>query len=193
MKIPKLYLPAFLAILLGLFMALSLYGFAPAKEGGGLPEQEIRWKKGQRLSWDDFQGRPDRSTSMDAMTESGIVFNWSCDWRGFEVTAYAMFDPTKSWVKRSWATPYLLRHEQAHFDITEIHARKLRKEFSEIGNACRLGRSGISRVAQKVYNASAAMQNQYDRETRHSKDERAQVLWEKKIQKELKSLEAWAN
>jgi len=192
MRTFKLHLPAFLAIPLGIALAIALFSVAPSPSGGNLPDKVIKWQKGQRLSWKEFQGRPDRMTNMDAMTESGIVFNWSCDWRGFEMEVYAMFDPAKSWVKRSQATPYLLKHEQAHFDITEIHARKMRKRFEEVGNPCRLGRSGISRLAQQVYNESAEMQNRYDEETRHSKDEREQARWEKKIVQSLKALEPWA-
>jgi len=194
MKQIKLYLPALMALLLGVFFAFSLYGFAPphSGKGGELSGNEIRWVKGKRLSWKEFRGRPDRFTPADAMTESGIVFNWSCDWRGFDAEIYAIFDPDKSWVKRSFATAYLLKHEQAHFDITEIHARKMRKAFAEAGNACRLGRGGISRIAQRIYDESAAMQNKYDMETRHSKNERAQSEWERRIIKDLRSLEAWA-
>lgn len=175
-------------------LSFAVYGFAPAPSdgGGGLTGREIKWVDGERLSWDDFKGKPNRYTYMDAVTESGIVFNWSCDWSGFHVEVFAMFDPGKSWVKKSGATEYLLKHEQAHFDITEIHARKLRKRLDEISNPCRMGSRGIQSVANKIYEESAAMQNRYDEETYHSKNRKKQAEWLKKIDAELKRLEEWA-
>lgn len=182
-----------LSLSLGLLLSVAMLGFAPSETGGERDQsQEIRWKPGQKLSWTDFKGSPQKFTSMDAMTESGIVFTWKCDYRGFQSEVYAMFDMQKSWVRRSEASGYLLRHEQAHFDITELHARKLRKRLGQITNPCRLGRGGIDRIAKKVYQESSDMQNQYDAETYHSKYERAQREWLEKIQGELKSLERWA-
>src|SRR5262245_21183586 len=63
------------------------------------PEEELRWTPGRRLSWADFKGRPDPANRMDALTQSGISFTWSCDDRGFRSEAYAMFLPQKSWVR----------------------------------------------------------------------------------------------
>lgn len=179
-----------------LLLSFALLGFAPASDGGGggggLTGKEIKWNPGERLSWDDFKGSPDRYTYMDAVTESGIVFNWSCDYRGFHPDVFAMFDPHKSWVKRSGASDYLLSHEQAHFDITEIHARKLRKRLDETPNPCRMGSRGIQSIADQIYQESADMQNQYDKETYHSKNTKVQKEWLQKIDKELKRLEEWA-
>lgn len=191
---PRKKTTALAALFVGILLSFAFFGFSssPSEDGGGLTGREIKWKSNQRLSWDDFKGKPDRFTYMDAVTESGIVFNWSCDWSGFHTEVFAMFDPGKSWVKRSSASAYLLEHEQAHFDITEIHARKLRKRLSELSNPCRMGSRGIQSIADKVYKESAAMQNLYDEETYHSKNRKKQAEWLKKISSELKRLERWA-
>lgn len=194
--------PLKLSILLTVAMLLAgsaWTGFSPGNthnhspDGGGvLNGKEMRWSKDYRIQWSDFQGKPDRYNYMDATTESGIVFSWSCDWGGFHPEVYAIFDPVNSWVDKRNASEYLLEHERAHFDITEIHARKLRKKFDEMGNACRLGRRGIDEVAQKIYRESARMQEQYDRETNHSKNYKTQKEWLNKISNELKALGKWA-
>ena len=173
----------------GLLMVLAVFGtgFAPVPRTG---EDHIRWRPERRLNWSDFQARPERGTGMDAQTESGISFSWSCDWRGFEMEAYAMMVPSKSWVKKE--SKYLLAHEQAHFDITEVHARKLRKFFGEKRDPCSMGKAAINQGAERILSASFAMQNTYDRETQHGYDEAEQARWLKKIAGMLKELEAWA-
>lgn len=176
----------YLFTLLALLLAWPLFGFSPA-DGS---EQEIRWRANHRLSWSDFKGRPDRRTDMDALTESGISFSWSCDARGFHQDTYSMFVPEKSWVKTK--TPDLLKHEQLHFDITELHARKIRKYFGELRNPCRLGQNGINSAAERFIRASTKMQNLYDRETGHSEIEDEQRRWELYVESELASLSDWA-
>lgn len=167
-------------------------GFGPGGGNGINTSTQLRWSPNSQLKWSDFKGSPERFTYMDAMTESGIVFTWKCDYRGFQFEVYAMFDTKKSWVRKSEASEHLLRHEQAHFDITEWHARKLRKRLSDISNPCRMGRSGIDRIAQQIYNESSAMQELYDTETSHSKNFAAQKKWLERIRKELQQLEAYA-
>ncbi|HSC39433.1 MAG TPA: hypothetical protein VLD19_16230, partial [Chitinophagaceae bacterium] len=49
--------------------------------------------------------------------------------RFLKIDAYAVFDKTKSWTKTS--SPKTLRHEQGHFDITEIYALQWEKEMNE--------------------------------------------------------------
>ena len=196
------YKLSFLMVLALLMGGAAWTGFAPGSsdhndhnhDGGGgvLNGKEMRWSKDYRIQWSDFKGSPEKWSYMDATTESGIVFSWTCDWGGFHPEVYAIFDPINSWVNKRNASQHLLEHERAHFDITEIHARKLRKRFDELGNACRLGRRGIDQVAQEVYRESARMQEKYDRETSHSKNFKAQKEWLEKIDNELKALEKWA-
>lgn len=173
-----------------LILALSLFGFVPNAENAPNPDSEVRWRKARRLTWDDFQGRVDRGTHMDALTESGIAFSWTCGYRGFEFDAYAMFVPEKSWVKQR--TSALLAHEQLHFDITELHARKIRKYFSEVGNPCRMGERGINAAAQNIIRASREMQNRYDRETHHSENEAEQARWQREVASQLRRMDKWA-
>ncbi len=153
-------------------------------------DSEIRWRKGLRLEWRDFKGRAERLSPMDALTESGISFSWSCDSRGFDTEIYALFVPHGSWVKDP--TPTLLKHEQAHFDITEIHARKLRKFFAEHPNPCRLGRSGIDKASKKIIKESYDLQNTYDESTNHGENRRMQKEWLVKIDNMLDALSDYA-
>lgn len=176
-----------LPILAFIVLALSFMAMEKPHEKG---EAEIRWRKGMRLDWSDFKGRPERLSPMDALTESGISFSWSCDRNGFHLETYALFVPNGSWVKDP--TPHLLSHEQAHFDITEIHARKLRKYFSEHRNPCALGKDGIDKASKTIIKASYDMQNEYDDATSHGENRRMQKLWLEKIDSMLEELSAYA-
>lgn len=182
----------FLAGALLLVLPLLSMGISegPSTEGNRLMGDEIKWQSDFRLQWSHFKGKPDHGSNMDALTESGITFSWSCDWRGFQVDAYAIFVPQGSWVKSP--TNALLTHEQLHFDITEIHARKLRQFFKEHPNPCQLGKAGIDKAAQGFIRASYAMQEEYDLATNHGQNYRAQKEWQSKIANELAALANYA-
>lgn len=174
-------------ILAFLLLALPIMSVNKVGDSG---ESEIRWRQGLRLEWRDFKGKAERLSPMDALTESGISFSWSCDRNGFSTEIYALFVPNGSWVKDP--TPTLLMHEQAHFDITEIHARKLRKFFREHPNPCRLGKSGIDQASKKIIKESYDLQNVYDDATNHGENRRMQKEWIVKIDKMLADLSDYA-
>ena len=182
--------PVLLTILIFVISLPLLLSNAPTPTRGRVEEEQIRWQPDFRLQWSQFKGKPDRMSNMDALTESGITFNWSCDWRGFSIEAYAIFVPEGSWVKAP--TNALLMHEQLHFDITELHARKLRQYFKQIQDPCRLGKSGIDKAAQGFIEASYAMQNAYDSATEHGQNTRIQKEWQIKISDALTALAAFA-
>jgi Bacterial protein of unknown function (DUF922) len=185
--------------LLRIFLLLSFPMLANCAQNPGgdeivvrslLDGDEIKWNSDFRLDWSHFKGKPDRTSNMDALTESGITFSWSCDWRGFRLEAYAIFVPTGSWVKEP--SNILLTHEQLHFDITEIHARLIRKFFAEYPDACRLGKAGIDRAAQTIIQASYDTQEAYDQATNHGQNVRVQREWQAKIAEQLASLSDYA-
>ena len=106
-----------------------------------------------------------------------------------DVEAY--FDPTESWVVRGSRSEYLLQHEQLHFDITELHARKLRKLLQDHqGMESRKFREKrlwhwVNEKHEEVYQEMVAMQDQYDKETDHSLISSRQKEWESRINKAL--------
>jgi predicted secreted Zn-dependent protease len=108
-----------------------------------------------------------------------------------EANVIAEFVPEKSWVKAE-PSENLLRHEQGHFDITEIYARKLRRHFERNPQLCAKGQAAVDAEAKKIFAEWDATQDQYDLETNHSKNIPVQREWETRIQHDLKELELWA-
>ena len=70
-----------------------------------------------------------------ATTASGISYNFSTSYENNELkveyTVSAYFYPTRSWYKPEVCNDVTLMHEQLHFDITELYARKMSKQLAE--------------------------------------------------------------
>ena len=158
-------------------------------------EEKIKWQKQSPLSWDDFRAEPDTTNSYSANTNSGIGYSGNYSTSSgkpilqFEV--FSSFYPEKSWVKDISDEEYLLAHEQLHFDISELHARKLRKALKnyEIGRTIR---QDLEKIYNRVESERVSMQNKFDRETSHSENKTAEMKWRNFIQLELKKLEAFS-
>lgn len=146
----------------------------------------IHWCQGHQLEWNDFKGRVPAMSSSAAQTAYELGFDINMVGREFEFIVTCNFIPYKSWVKKKDANDHILRHEQMHFDIAEIYARKMRKELNETHITVNNLQSKADRIYEKNWNALTKMQRDYDRETNHSINKKEQAEWDAKITKLLK-------
>lgn len=156
--------------------------------------ERINWNKNTKLSWEDFKGKPSRASSNDAMTDSGFGFQtlpMKNDSLVIIISSY--FNPGTSWVKMDKATDALLAHEQCHFDITELFARKLKKLFAKTKFNRKTIMNEVKNMDKKVVDDWQDFQDKYDKETEHSKKEKKQLDWEKKIAKDLEETAEYIN
>lgn len=159
-------------------------------------KEKIRWQEDRPLSWEDFKAEPDESTTYSANTNSGIGYSWDYSTASgrpvlkHEVTSN--FYPQLSWVKEIEDKEYLLAHEQLHFDISELHARKLRKALAEyeIGRNIRLD---LKRLYNKFETERSLMQKRFDKETAHSEDREAEMQWREFVAKEMEKLKKYSS
>ena len=86
---------------------------------------EISWCANRSLTWEDFKSTD--ITGYGARTATGIPVRSVKMDSTFIIEARAIFVRDKSWVKDT--SKQLLIHEQIHFDISELVARKLRQFF----------------------------------------------------------------
>ena len=99
-------------------------------------ESVLSWDASYKLSWSDFKAKPNTNSSAVAITASGIIFGFSIKQTdknkvvSFTTDVYAHFYPEQSWYKMKRANNHILQHEQLHFDITELYARKFRYRIS---------------------------------------------------------------
>ncbi len=150
----------------------------------------IYWDDDKKLSWRDFQGKPKASDDyrISALTSSGIVHYRGCKDGKIIFKVRAYFEKKTSWVKEEAYNDYILAHEQLHFDVTELFARKLRKSLSERPFLCG-EETAFEHYIQQFIKGWEAKQHAYDFMTRNSMDKQQQKEWERKITMELSLLE----
>lgn len=97
-------------------------------------EQEndtLKWSSNKKLTWDDFQGKPDTNLLNKALTFAGLKIENGYWQEGIpKINVICYFIKSKSWVKVK--NDANLAHEQLHFDIWELYARKIRKSFDSL-------------------------------------------------------------
>ena len=149
------------------------------------------WREDMKLTWENFQGQVPIESQYEAMTASGIEYNYAASNKNgqlsftFQVRSY--FNPETSWVKASSRSDDLLLHEQGHFDISELHARLLDKALKN--NTFKSNyKDEINEIYQYILDQRDKMQEQYDRETDHSRNKEKQLKWTKRIDYELREL-----
>lgn len=155
-------------------------------------DTKIIWSEKNLLTWDDFQGGIDNLSRQHAGTASGFKKSYKQRGDSLFILVSAEFDKTKSWYIKDKGTKYLLNHEQKHFDITEIFARKLRKAYQNF----QFTKLNYAQDYLRIFNQHKLdreiYQNKYDSITNHSMNIIKQLEWDKKIAKELKDLESYS-
>jgi hypothetical protein len=151
----------------------------------------IDWSANKKLIWDDFRKEADPNSPNAALTSSIIKYDFSYNSDGgLKFRIHCQFDKNKSWGRIK--TDYILSHEQGHFDIAEIFARKLNKALKEYTPT-----PNVKKEVGKIYvdnmHAFRDMQDLYDKETDNSINHPQQAAWLKKIADQLKELEPYAN
>ena len=157
--------------------------------------REIEWQENRKLSWNDFRGTPDYTTDAAAITASGIAYSLSAAVKSSgEVTAKfrinTFFYPEDSWYKKELANEIVLAHEQLHFDITELFARKFRKTLSEYKFSKKIKQEVRAIYAQMTEDLQA-FQKKYDYATDYSRIFENQKKWQLIVEKELQKYEAF--
>lgn len=84
----------------------------------------------------------------------------------------------------------LLIHEQKHFDISEIFARRAVRELQALKLSANY-RKEIADFVQAKFKAAESYQRLYDQDTQHGEDFAAQEEWNDKIADQLEALEAY--
>ncbi|MCA1553824.1 MAG: DUF4157 domain-containing protein, partial [Chloroflexi bacterium] len=198
----------------------------------GRVQRQIYYEDRSALTWADFTGGPDASSPFDAVTWSGMEFpalqpEQKADSTGKKCTAgkkstteysatvalnpainvRALMKPDQSWVKEGKKVDKLLKHEQGHFDISNVLAEKTEAQLiawanANKGSATKCGKTQALNEAIKQWNALDAntnltaikdkggtlrrqAQQDYDDETKHSVDAAKQTAWEGEIAKNL--------
>ena len=161
-------------------------------------DEAIVWAQRRPLTWPDFKAKPPAEVSaVAAQTGYTLVHGARCTGSTFEYRVVAAFRPNDSWVKPSMLrTPAdsarALRHEQTHFDLTEVHARQLRRYYAELIAPCRIESRDLAAAASRIGGDEKAAQTQYDADTDNGRTPAQQARWDRDIASQLVALAKYA-
>jgi hypothetical protein len=165
----------------------SMVTETPAREENA---ELIPWSVRRNVSWEDFQSAPVHGTDAVASTSTSLGLSYQYKDGELSYTITCNFQKSKSW--GIMQTDYILAHEQAHFDITELCARRLYQALSGYEFNRRSYKSDLTRIYNGIVREKEAMQETYDRETDHSRNRKVQMAWLDRVNKELDETQAYA-
>jgi hypothetical protein len=157
----------------------------------------IAWSATRPLIWDDFKAEAPEGGVEGAHTVYLLSYESRCRGDAFQFFVAAVFLPYQSWVKTSVLrdekeSARVLQHERTHFDITEVHARRMRKYFSELYNPCRQTEEYIRGFIDRYVQDEAILQKRYDSETRYGLSPEYQRIWDHNVKTMLDGLANFA-
>ena len=163
--------------------------------GNNLPEEQLVWNEDYRLSWSDFRGEPQENADAVAITASGLSSSLTARTTptrlvDYTVTITANFYPGKSWYKPERVDEIVLAHEQLHFDITELNARKLKKKIAEYNFTLNI-KTELNRLVDAANKDLAIMQELYDSQSNYSMEIDGQKKWQVYVRNELEKLSSY--
>ncbi len=172
-----------------IFLLLFLSSFLPQHKLS--KDTLIYWAGSKPLTWDDFELRHHGLGDEAAM--SAVVIHSSFNSNPAQMTITCLFDKTKSWVWMEKESEALLKHEQGHFDITEIFARQFRKQAMATTFTIKNMQDKYNKLHNDINSKWGKEENLYDKETNHGLDSTKQCEWLKNITNQLDELKEYSD
>ena len=167
-----------------LLMVACFLGLTSLKLG----DRYIHWSSNRPLVWSDFQGQPTylKDTLYGAVTNA-FLDNTPYKKNPFFIYLVSCFDKQTSWVTVDDSLGLI--HEQGHFDIVEIYARKYNNEFKDLKMKATekdlpLQTKRFNEIAEEMNK----IQLNYDKETQCHLNQPEQTRWNKWIKRQLDSI-----
>jgi hypothetical protein len=152
----------------------------------------INWRQDFKLKWDDYQAVPDSTSPYGAISACGITYDCTYAKNIPTCNVFCFFNKKLSWSKYKDNSPFI-NHEQGHFDIAELFARKFRRIIKSYKFNYSIVNSQLDSIFTKIGIEKKRFSELYDLETEFSRNTKKQVLWTKKIRFELNKLKAYKN
>ncbi|UPT65312.1 MAG: DUF922 domain-containing protein [Sphingobacteriales bacterium JAD_PAG50586_3] len=156
-------------------------------------QTKIFWDENNSLDWQLFQVRDLVAGNHAAQSNIGISTSCEYSQKGGKITVRATFNQANSWVRHDCITDHILNHEQRHFDISELFARKMRKQLTEANITPQNFKVKYNAIYNTIVAEHNAYQDLYDDQSEHSIDEEGQNRWNLLIDTQLDELSYYAN
>jgi hypothetical protein len=171
-------------LLLLTFVTLPFFSYAQEND------ELIYWASGHKLTWDDYKGSTDAASGAAASTATYLGIDYNFGPQGFTYKITCSFSKTRSWGLHK--NDHILGHEQGHFDIAEVFARKLNKNMKSYKFNPDTYKTDLQKIYQDILDEKEKIQDLYDEETDHSIIMDKQAEWLKKIDQLLNEYKAYA-
>lgn len=174
---------------------ISLMSFAFVKD------DLILWQENKKLKIQDFKAYNKDTIKVNQQQFLGAISAIRIEYSSFqrnknlvpEFNIKTYFDPNESWMLIK--NDYVLQHEQIHFDLTELYARKMRKSVESLRQK---NVTDISIYRKKIHHWNVMKEkasNQFDADNQDYyikigqktlfKKNPKQDAWKKKVEQEL--------
>lgn len=151
------------------------------EQTGMNPEEIVYYKPSRNLTWVDFKGTPGPPSPVAAITSSGFGYKASMQNTGTKgqvnISVYCYFSKDKSWVRPGKTTPYILNHEQHHFDASYLAAMMFMEKVRGAGLTLANYNASLQRIYRECCDIMNKMQNDYDGQTKNGQMQEQQAKW----------------
>ncbi len=113
-------------------------GFISLMSFSFVKDDFILWQENKKLKIQDFKAENKDTIKINRQQFLGAISAIRIEYSSFqrnknsvpEFSIKTYFDPNESWMLLK--NDYVLQHEQIHFDLTELYARKMRKSVESL-------------------------------------------------------------
>ena len=154
----------------------------------------IPWSQTTKLEWSDFRASPNTDILGYAQTSykieiepSNVLVDENNNIQNHEsLSVVANFYKNHSWVFKK--DDYLLKHEQLHFDIAGLYARKMMNEFDKLKKNKIADFDSYMSVYKNLWAECRQVQKKYDKETNHGLSVDINNTWIEEIESEINKI-----
>jgi len=174
------------------FICLEIMSF-------GQESDYVYWSVDRLLKWNDFQGSPIDTAkvydgfNVDAMAfiEYHPEFGYNKDSSAMYAVFFVKFDKKHSFVNKK--SGVILEHEQGHFNLAEVHARMIRRDWQYLDVWDKNFSLKTDSIQNLYLDKLKGRHRKYDDETFYGTFEDAQDSLLIEISNELESLEEYTD
>ncbi|HQS05317.1 MAG: hypothetical protein B7X86_07740 [Sphingobacteriales bacterium 17-39-43] len=154
-------------------------------------KQFIYWDEQDKISWEDFRGTAFHKSVQGipgtaAVSRVGIqrkYFRYKESPDTISLMLRVTFNRFLSSVRANWKTDRYLEHEQLHFDMTELLARKMRRAYILVDLNIPAEGKKVPKIIRSLTEDYKAQQVAFDNDSYSSAEK--QKEWRIKIDEEL--------
>lgn len=176
-------------------------GFISLMSFSFVKDDFILWQENKKLKIQDFKAENKDTIKVNRQQFLGAISAIRIEYSSFQRNKNSVpdfsiktyFDPNESWMLLK--NDYVLQHEQIHFDLTELYARKMRKSVESLRQK---NVTNISIYRKKIQRWNAMKEkasNQFDADNQDYyikigqkilfQKNPKQEAWKKKVDREL--------